>query len=99
MTPDYSGLPFLFVHGALVWKVLLVVGALGTLGLVLGVRRLRARRRVRRDVAARSAAVVARLADGVAVVRGTLRGGRASSLFLSRVGATGEEVAFHERDP
>jgi hypothetical protein len=67
MRPDSSALPFLVVHGALFWKVLLGVFCLLALALVTYVRWLDRRARIRRSEAAP--------AEGDAVRRGIVRGG------------------------
>ncbi len=71
-------LPFFVIHGPLVWKLLIVVVALATLGLVRLAQRARARRHARRATLA-----LDRKTDK-GVVRGKLGGGGAATLIARR---------------
>ncbi len=71
-------LPFLVVHGALVWKALIVVAALGSIGLVRLAQRAIARRDARRAVQT----LDHKTDEGV--VRGKLGGGSAATLIAVR---------------
>ena len=72
MEPDHDQLPFLVVHGAWVWKALVVITAIGVLVARWRLRVRRARREARADVAQALRRAVTSLAAGPVVVRGTL---------------------------
>lgn len=74
-------LPFLVEHGDLVWKVLAVLAAGASIAWVRRTQARGERRATERELAARAAATTAPV-EGVATVRGMLRGGSARSVSL-----------------
>src|SRR5688572_11818313 len=85
-----ADLPFTLVHGAWVWKVLVVLAIALALGVQIGARWLRARRTARGDAREWSGRATA-LHDGDVIVRATVRGGTATTLAVG-------EARFHHRD-
>lgn len=77
-------LPFLVVHGAFVWKVLLVVLVGGTAAITIAVRNRTARKRAR-AIATELVREVKPLAEGAACVRGVLRDGSLHTLSRTNV--------------
>ena len=89
-------LPFLIEHGELVWEV---IAALAAALAIAVVRRVHARweqRATARELAARAAQTTAPV-EGVATIRGTLRGGRARSVSLLHL--RGQRPYYDERAP
>src|SRR5215470_18414 len=91
---DMEQLPFLVEHGEVVWQVLAAIGALAAVALVPGYHGWRERRATARELAARTALTTAPV-EGVATIRGTLRGGRASSVALLHL--RGRKPYYDER--
>lgn len=89
-------LPFLVEHGDVVWQVLAATAALAAIALTRWARRWWERRATARDVAVRAARATAPV-EGVATLRGTLRGGRASSVSLLYL--RGRRPYYDERGP
>ena len=89
-------LPFLVEHGDVVWQVLAATAALAAIALTRWVRGWWERRATARDVAMRAARATAPV-EGVATLRGTLRGGRASSVSLLYL--RGRRPYYDERAP
>src|SRR5678816_1207907 len=89
-------LPFLVEHGDVVWQVLAATAALAAIALRRWVRGWWERRATARDVAMRAARATAPV-EGVATLRGTLRGGRASSVSLLYL--RGRRRYYDERAP
>lgn len=82
MTPSDADLPFLIVHGAIVWKVLLVVLPVIAFGVMQSRRWRKARRRQREELAALSERATTRLESGPVCLRGTIRDGTLASVVI-----------------
>ena len=72
LSPDHEALPFLVVHGAWLWKAVIVVSAIAGAFAWQALRHWRARRAARRLVAT-APATVTTMREGEVVLRGTLR--------------------------
>ncbi|HMG52085.1 MAG TPA: hypothetical protein VK601_01360, partial [Kofleriaceae bacterium] len=89
-------LPFLVEHGGVVWRMIAAIAAVLTIAIVRGLHARWERRSTELELAARSARTTGPI-EGVATIRGTLRGGRARSVSLLHL--RGRAPYYDERAP